>query len=40
MRPRRRRRLQCMACCTSTYGATPRSPSRRSRPSRVAGRDR
>ncbi|PRE25668.1 hypothetical protein C6P79_18400 [Burkholderia multivorans] len=40
VRPRRRRCLQCMACCTSTYGATPRSPPRRSRPSRVAGRDR
>ncbi|PRD78438.1 hypothetical protein C6P75_03275 [Burkholderia multivorans] len=36
----RPRCLQCMACCTSAYGATPRSPPRRSRPSHGAERDR
>ncbi|PRH27756.1 hypothetical protein C6T71_08315 [Burkholderia multivorans] len=40
VRPRCLRCLQCMAYCTSAYGATPRSPPCRSRPSHGAERDR
>ncbi|PRE49394.1 hypothetical protein C6P97_13065 [Burkholderia multivorans] len=36
----RPRRLRCMACRTSAYGATPQSPPCRSRPSHGAERDR